>query len=222
MRCTGCSEGGCAKGISAPTAHHVCGVSCGAGGEGICVLVVGRVCRHAPRGQVWFATGGQVRSGRCSKAGWGAVEVRFGWSEAGIGCPSRAVGTDVSWGMAVLLEGGLCRPYECHSTENACTALGALPTGYSGLDLACTLVTDCSDAAACAAGYNGAPSARACSTNGAAFDTFTGCAGVGIGWWFSFVVHLDAVKVGVQKEFPHPQCMHVESAVVLVGKGHAC
>ena len=46
---------------------------------------------------------------------------------------------------------------------------------------------------------------------------------MGIGWWFSFVVHLDAVKVGVQKEFPHPQCMmHVESAVVLVGKGHAC
>ena len=62
--------------------------------------------------------------------------------------------------------------------------------------------------------------ARACSTNGAAFDTFTGCAGVGIGW-FGFVVHWGAVKVGVQKEFPHPQCMHVESAVVLVGKGHA-
>ena len=34
------------------------------------------------------------------------------------------------------------------------------------------------------------------------------------------MVHWGAVKVGVQKEFPHVRCiMHVESAVVLVGKG---
>ena len=68
-------------------------------------------------------------------------------------------------------------------TENACTALGSLPTGYSGLDVACTKVTACAagdGSKACAAGYNGVVSpSRACTINGAAF-TFTGCTGMDV------------------------------------------
>ena len=67
--------------------------------------------------------------------------------------------------------------------ENVCTALGSLPTGYAGLDTGCTKVSACAagdGSKACAAGYNGAVSSRKCTTNGAAFDAFTGCTGVGV------------------------------------------
>ena len=72
-------------------------------------------------------------------------------------------------------------PPTCTPTENMCTALGSLPTGYSGLDIACTKVTACGDGRkACAAGYNGAVSSRACPTNTGAFDAFTGCTGMDV------------------------------------------
>ena len=73
-------------------------------------------------------------------------------------------------------------PSTCYPTEFTCTALGSLPTGYSGLDTACTMMSVCADGAAvCAAGYNGVVSSRACTTDGTAFDAFTGCTGVGAG-----------------------------------------
>ena len=74
-------------------------------------------------------------------------------------------------------------PHPIHSAENACMPLGIVPTGYTGLDLTCTQVSTCNDgSAACAAGYSGTPSARACSVTGAPFGTFTGCSRAGIGW----------------------------------------